>query len=316
MFPDPEDTGAIKEEHASSMRFNIVAGVLDRKRMIGFERMLWRVSKGNVFVKFADIDEQMEDPRTGDTLYKAVFIVFFQGEELKVRVKKICEGFHAAVYPCPERGSERREMMYGVNTRLDDLTTVLTQTTDHRHRLLSAAAHTLRGSYVKVRKMKAVYHILNQFSLRDAQRVLIGECWMPTADIPSIKDAITTGAQNAGSSISPTIERVPTTEEHPTFNRTNKFTSGFQNLVDAYGINSYREVNPTVYTIATFPFLFAVMFGDAGHGAIVLAFALWMILAERSLEKKTELSEVFDIFFGGRYILVLMGFFSIYTGAL
>ena len=43
--------------------------------------------------------------------------------------------------------------------------------------------------------MKAIYHVLNQFSLRDAQRVLIGECWMPTADLAAIKTAITTGAQ-------------------------------------------------------------------------------------------------------------------------
>jgi len=311
--PEENGVGEGKDDHGS-MKFNIVAGVIDRKRQVAFEKMLWRVSKGNVFIKFSDIEEEIEDPRTGGSLYKSVFMIFFQGEELKSRVKKICEGFHASVYPCPEKAGERQEMMVGVNTRLSDLHTILTQTTDHRHRLLLTASRTLRASYVKVRKMKAIYHVLNQFSLRDAQRVLIGECWMPTADLAAIKTAITTGAQNAGSSVVPTIERVPTTEEHPTFNRTNKYTSGFQALIDAYGVNSYREVNPSVYTIATFPFLFAVMFGDAGHGLIMFSAALWMILAEKSLEKKREISEIFNIFFGGRYIIFLMSVLSIYTG--
>ena len=74
----------------------------------------------------------------------------------------------------------------------------------------------------------------------------------------------------------------------------------FQNLIDAYGVNSYREVNPAVYTIATFPFLFAVMFGDAGHGLIVLLAGLWMVAMEARLVKMAEESEIFGIFFGGR----------------
>ena len=32
----------------------------------------------------------------------------------------------------------------------------------------------------------------------------------------------------------------------------------------------YMKVNPTVFTIVTFPFLFAVMFGDFGHGVLML----------------------------------------------
>lgn len=58
-----------------------------------FERMLWRVCRGNVFLRTAQIETPLEDPQNaGDTILKTVFIVFFQGEQLKTRVKKICEG--------------------------------------------------------------------------------------------------------------------------------------------------------------------------------------------------------------------------------
>jgi len=92
-----------------------------------------------------------------------------------------------------------------------------------------------------------------------------------------------------------------------------QFTSGFQGIVDSYGVGNYGEVNPAPFTIITFPFLFAVMFGDAGHALIMLLFALWMILKERDLSKK-NLGEIFTTFFNGRYIILLMGTFSIYTG--
>lgn len=37
------------------------------------------------------------------------------------------------------------------------------------------------------------------------------------------------------------------------------------------------------YTIITFPFLFAVMFGDAGHGFLMALFAGLLILFEKKL---------------------------------
>ncbi len=57
-------------------------------------------------------------------MYKSVFVIFFQGDQLKTRVKKICEGFRATLYPCPETPAERREMSIGVMTRIEDLNTV------------------------------------------------------------------------------------------------------------------------------------------------------------------------------------------------
>lgn len=69
-------------------------------------------------------------------------------------MKKICEGFRATLYPCPETPAERREMAIGVMTRIEDLNTVLGQTQDHRHRVLVAAAKNIKNWFVKVRKIK------------------------------------------------------------------------------------------------------------------------------------------------------------------
>ena len=50
------------------------------------------------YFRFADLDdEEIEDPTTHSKIEKAVFMVFYQGEQLKTRVKKICEGYHATV---------------------------------------------------------------------------------------------------------------------------------------------------------------------------------------------------------------------------
>lgn len=46
------------------------------------------------------------------------------------------------------------------------------------------------------------------------------------------------------------------------------------------------------YTIITFPFLFAVMFGDVGHGLLMFLFALAMVLAEDRPAVKAARNEV------------------------
>lgn len=41
-----------------------MAGVISRERIPTFERMLWRVCRGNVFLRKAEIEDPLEDPTT------------------------------------------------------------------------------------------------------------------------------------------------------------------------------------------------------------------------------------------------------------
>nr|XP_061805962.1 V-type proton ATPase 116 kDa subunit a 1-like isoform X5 [Nerophis lumbriciformis] len=296
------------------LRLGFVAGVIGRERIPTFERMLWRVCRGNVFLRQAEIEDPLEDPTSGDQVHKSVFIIFFQGDQLKNRVKKISEGFRATLYPCPETPQERKEMLAGVNARIDDLQMVLNQTEDHRQRVLQAAAKAVRVWFIKVRKMKAIYHTLNLCNIDVTQKCLIAEVWCPVSDLDSIQFALRRGTEKSGSTVPSILNRMQTKQTPPTYNKTNKLTSGFQNIVDAYGIGSYREINPAPYTIITFPFLFAVMFGDLGHGVLMTCAALYLVLRESRLIAQKNDNEMFSMVFAGRYIILMMGIFSIYTG--
>ena len=70
----------------------------------------------------------------------------------------------------------------------------------------------------------------------------------------------------------------------------------------------FKEVNPAVFTIVTFPFLFGVMFGDIMHGIILLTFAIILCFSER------KPGTIMGTLGEARYLFLLMGFFSTYCG--
>jgi V-type H+-transporting ATPase subunit a len=89
----------------------------------------------------------------------------------------------------------------------------------------------------------------------------------------------------------------------------NEFTWAFHEIVVTYGIPSYKEINPTVFNMVTFPFLFGIMFGDIGHGGLLFLFAIYLCVRAPQLVG-TSLAPFLSI----RYMLLLMGFFATYCG--
>ncbi|XP_043546173.1 V-type proton ATPase 116 kDa subunit a1-like isoform X2 [Chiloscyllium plagiosum] len=296
------------------LKLGFVAGVIQRERFSAFERLLWRLCHGNIVLRHVEINVPAEDCMADEFISKDVFIVFFQGEQFKSKVIKICDGFHATVYPCPETLHERMEMSVGVNMQIKDLHMILDQTEKHRKNLLLSAAKEVRKWNVKVKKMKAIYYTLNLCNIDITQKCLIAEIWCPVTDLKKVHSTLTKESVRNGSTMPPILNRIATNQTPPTFNKTNTFTVGFQNIVDAYGVGNYREVNPAPYSIITFPFVFAIMFGDCGHGLVMAIMAVGMILYERHHKNIEMNNEILTILCHGRYIILLMGLFSIYTG--
>ena len=84
--------------------------------------------------------------------YKVVFILFFQGDQLRTRVRKICEAFRATLYQCPETAPERQEMTVAVEQRIVDLQSVLQTTEEHSIIQFTSIAQELDTWQMKVRR--------------------------------------------------------------------------------------------------------------------------------------------------------------------
>lgn len=62
----------------NDMKFSYIAGVVDAIDRTRFERQLFRTMRGNCYVRFAEIEQAILDPVTGESVMKLVFIIFYK----------------------------------------------------------------------------------------------------------------------------------------------------------------------------------------------------------------------------------------------
>ncbi|KAL5563090.1 hypothetical protein UlMin_032837 [Ulmus minor] len=298
---------------SKQVKLGFITGLVPREKSMAFERILFRATRGNVFLRQAVLEDPVTDPVSGEKVEKNVFLVFYSGERAKTKILKICEAFGANRYSFTEDLSKQAQAITEVSGRLTELKTTIDAGLLHRGNLLQTIGDQFERWNTLVRKEKSVYHTLNMLSYDVTKKCLVAEGWSPIFATKQIQDALQRAAYDTNSQVGSIFQILHTTESPPSYFRTNKFTTAFQEIVDAYGVAKYQEANPGVFTIVTFPFLFAVMFGDWGHGICLLLGTLYFIAREKKLSSQ-KLDDITEMTFGGRYVILMMSIFSIYTG--
>ncbi|KAL8089790.1 hypothetical protein AgCh_039316 [Apium graveolens] len=303
----------LQPEPSSLTGLRFISGIISQSKVMRFERILFRATRGNILFNQSPADDPIMDPLSTDMVEKTVFVVFFSGEQAKSKILKICEAFGANCYPVPEDMTKQRQLTREVLSRLSELEITLDAGIRHRSKALTSINFYLTKWLIMVKREKAVFDTLNMLNFDVTKKCLVGEGWCPIFAKVQIQEALRRATFDSNSQVGIIFHAMDALEAPPTYFRTNSFTNAYQEIVDAYGIARYREANPAVYTVITFPFLFAVMFGDWGHGICLLVGALYLIARESKLGSQ-KLGSFMEMLFGGRYVLLLMSMFSIYCG--
>ncbi|MBN2251206.1 MAG: V-type ATP synthase subunit I [Candidatus Altiarchaeota archaeon] len=136
------------------------------------------------------------------------------------------------------------------------------------------------------------------------RRVYALEGWAPSKRLALLENRIE-GASD-GHAVVKTIkphkdEAIPTKLDNP------GIFKPFEVLVETFGMPSYKELDPTPLLALTFPLFYGLMFGDAGHGLVLVLLGLVAMKLAKSTKSVRSLGiiilvcGVFATFFGFLY---------------
>ena len=291
-----------------------------------FERLVFRISRGNAILRLWPIEQPLGDSAAeGASVSKSVFSVTYVGEEMEKKLRKLVAVVGAQDYDIPARMEDRERMMRSLRQQKSEIERVVARTEDELHDQLSVLAFDAQQGtspywnwQVGLQKERGICDTLRRCGQTEHSRMLLCEGWVETQHLTQLQATLSRAvAQSKLQQAILQVLPILPSQQPPTYIPTNKFTAAFQGIVDTYGVPRYKEVNPGLFTLISFPFLFGVMYGDIGHGTILTLAAVYLLWSERRMmeqERRGQMNEIVSMVFGGRYLLLLMGLFAVYCG--
>ena len=301
----------------SISELNFISGVIKAEDDMKFKRMVFRANRGRAIPTFFDLT--IENKALQIKQEKKIFIIFIQGYHNSIlfhKILNICDIFDANRFIIPPKEKilkEKFQLQQEIFDKKTFLKTIETSIKDFFKDKIGEDG--IPGKYdmykLYLLQEKLLFINLNKCKLRG--NFLDGEVWIPQEKYSLIEETLLNITKKDPSKLTAILDDIREIKKvnPPTYFILNDFFSPFQLIVNEYGIPRYREINPGLFTIITFPFMFGVMFGDIGHGGLLTLLGSLLVL------KKYDILKHFldlKILVKNRYFFLLLGFFSLYNG--
>lgn len=130
----------------------------------------------------------------------------------------------------------------------------------------------------QVRGSKLLSDAMARFGKLHYTYLIVG--WVPTSKLEALTQQLKQISKNIVIEATPTQRRGAMTQGVPVALENAGMFGAFQTLVTTYARPRYEEIDPTVLMTITFPLLFGAMFGDVGHGLLLLLLG-WLLSSKR-----------------------------------
>ncbi len=187
-------------------------------------------------------------------------------------------GFDQGLFPAV-RGATVDALSEETHRERDQVAGELKQLNEEKKELAAEAIQPLAKMEKLVSLERRLLEAEQNFPRTEASVLLSG--WIPAGDAPALEERLReiTGGRCAIEATPPEsrpLDPIPILLRHPRLFRP------FEMLVSAYGLPEYQELEPTVFVAISYMLMFGMMFGDAGHGAVLAIGGLIALLSGRT----------------------------------
>jgi V/A-type H+/Na+-transporting ATPase subunit I len=156
----------------------------------------------------------------------------------------------------------------------------------------------------QVRASKLLADAMARFGKLNYTYLIVG--WVPTSKLEALTQQLKQISGNIVIEATPSLQRGSMTHSVPVALENTGMFGAFQTLVTTYARPRYEEIDPTVLMTITFPLLFGAMFGDVGHGLLLVL--LGWLLSSKRVEALKGISALGSIVLACGAVAMIFGF--------